>query len=81
MADLIPQLRQTFPAVLRDAGEDASSRVIEFFTVEIHNPNTREAFARAVRRFFRWGQPSDSSIYPILSCRMAISGGNSGVSV
>jgi len=54
MADLIPQLRQTLPAVLQDAGEDASSRVIEFFTAEIRNPNTREAYARAVRRFFRW---------------------------
>ena len=54
MADLIPQLRSTLPAVLRGAGEDASDRVIEFFTAEIRNPNTREAYARAVRRFFRW---------------------------
>jgi site-specific recombinase XerD len=54
MADLIPQLRKTLPAVLQDAGEDASSRVIEFFTAEIRNPNTREAYGRAVRRFFRW---------------------------
>jgi site-specific recombinase XerD len=28
--------------------------VIEFFTAEIRNENTREAYARAVRRFFRW---------------------------
>jgi site-specific recombinase XerD len=54
MADLIPQLRQALPAVLQDAGEKASDRVIEFFTAEIRNPNTREAYARAVRRFFRW---------------------------
>jgi len=54
MADLIPQLRQTLPAVLRGASEEASDRVIEFFTAEIRNPNTREAYARAVRRFFRW---------------------------
>jgi len=54
MADLIPELRQTLPAVLQDAGEEASDRVIEFFTAEIRNPNTREAYARAVRRFFRW---------------------------
>ncbi|WP_103028691.1 tyrosine-type recombinase/integrase [Salinibacter altiplanensis] len=54
MADLIPQLKQTLPAVLQDAGEDASERVIEFFTAEIRNSNTREAYARAVRRFFRW---------------------------
>ena len=54
MADLIPQLRQMLPAVLQDAGKDASDRVIEFFTAEIRNENTREAYARAVRRFFRW---------------------------
>ena len=54
MSDLIPQLRQTLPAVLQDAGEEASDRVIEFFTAEIRNSNTREAYARAVRRFFRW---------------------------
>ncbi len=47
MADLIPQLRRALPTVLQDAGEDASSRVIEFFTAEIRNPNTREAYARA----------------------------------
>lgn len=52
--DLIPQLKRTLPKILEDAGEDASSRVIEFFTAEIRNPNTRKAYARAVRRFFRW---------------------------
>jgi hypothetical protein len=40
--------------VLQDVGEEATDRVIEFFTAEIRNPNTREAYARAVRRFFRW---------------------------
>lgn len=54
MTDLIPQLKRTLPKILEDAGEDASQRVIEFFTAEIRNPNTREAYARAVRRFFRW---------------------------
>lgn len=54
MADLIPQLKRTLPAVLRDTGEEASGRVIEFFTAEIRNLNTREAYARAARRFFRW---------------------------
>jgi site-specific recombinase XerD len=28
--------------------------VLEFFTADIRNPNTREAYARAARRFFRW---------------------------
>ncbi|MCS4139507.1 site-specific recombinase XerD [Salinibacter ruber] len=54
MADLIPQLRQTVPTVLQDAGDGASDRVIEFFTAEIRNENTRKAYAQTVRRFFRW---------------------------
>jgi site-specific recombinase XerD len=55
MADLVPQLKKTLPAIVQDAGAAAEERVIEFFTAEIRNPNTREAYARAVRRFFRWG--------------------------
>ena len=54
MPDLIPQLRRALPAVLQDAGEDTADRVIKFFTAEIRNSNTREAYARAVKRFFRW---------------------------
>jgi hypothetical protein len=54
MADLIPQLESTLPKVLGEAGEEVSSRTIEFFTAEIRNENTRKAYARAVRRFFRW---------------------------
>jgi site-specific recombinase XerD len=68
MADLIPQLRQTLPAVLQDAGEDTADRVIEFFTAEIRNENTRKAYAQAVRRFFEWAskrQLSLSEIQPV----------------
>jgi site-specific recombinase XerD len=54
MAGLIPQLRSALPAALQDAGEDTADRVIEFFTAEIRNKNTREAYGRAVRRFFWW---------------------------
>ena len=54
MANLIPQLESTLPRVIEEADEDASRRVIEFFTAEIRNPNTRKAYARAVRRFFQW---------------------------
>jgi len=66
MADLILQLRSALPAVLQDAGEDATDQVIEFFTAEIRNSNTREAYARAVRRFFRWAhQLNLSDIEPV----------------
>ena len=54
MADLVPQLRSALPAIVQDAGEETSERVIEFFTAELRNSNTRKAYARAVRRFFRW---------------------------
>ena len=40
--------------MFRDAGEHASRRLIEFFTVTIRNRNTREAYGRAVRDFCRW---------------------------
>lgn len=43
------------PKMFRDAGEDASRRLIEFFTVTIRNRNTREAYGRAVRDFCDWG--------------------------
>ncbi len=42
------------PKIFRDAGESASRRLIEFFTVTIRNRNTREAYGRAVRDFCDW---------------------------
>src|SRR5437879_1895183 len=45
---------QGLPTLILDAGEKAGWRFIEFFTANIRNPNTREAYARAVVRFCRW---------------------------
>ena len=42
------------PAIITDAGERASWRFFEFFTANIRNRNTRQAYARAVVAFFRW---------------------------
>jgi site-specific recombinase XerD len=42
------------PAVIAHAGERAGWRFIEFFTANIRNKNTREAYARAVAQFFGW---------------------------
>jgi hypothetical protein len=36
------------------AGERTAWRFVEFFTATIRNPNTREAYARAVGRFLAW---------------------------
>lgn len=42
------------PAIVADAGDHAARRFVEFFTATIRNPNTRAAYARAVRDFFAW---------------------------
>jgi len=42
------------PALFRNAGEHATRRFIEFFTANIRNWNTRQAYARAVYRFADW---------------------------
>jgi site-specific recombinase XerD len=42
------------PALIADAGEQASWRYVEFFTANIRNPNTRRAYARACSTFLAW---------------------------
>jgi Phage integrase, N-terminal SAM-like domain len=42
------------PALIADLGDEAAWRYVEFFTANIHNPNTRRAYARACARFFAW---------------------------
>jgi len=42
------------PALLRTLNEPGLLRFLEFFTVNIRNPNTRAAYGRAARNFLRW---------------------------
>src|ERR1700719_3312399 len=42
------------PKLIADAGENAGLRFLDFFTANIRNPNTRAAYAVAVRAFFAW---------------------------
>ena len=42
------------PPTVREAGPSAQRRLVEFFSAEIRNPNTRQAYANAAGRFFRW---------------------------
>ena len=42
------------PALIAAEGESASLRFLDFFTANIRNPNTRAAYAVAVRAFFAW---------------------------
>lgn len=57
MTNMLPVLRQStliLPAQIDRAGEPARSRFLEFFTVNIRNPNTRAAYGRAAGTFLRW---------------------------
>ena len=47
-------LTTVVPRIVADAGPDAARRFVEFFTATIRNPNTRDAYARAVRAFLGW---------------------------
>ena len=42
------------PGLIREAGPSAEQRLVEFFTAEIRNPNTRQAYVFATARFFEW---------------------------
>jgi integrase len=42
------------PAIITGTGDRAAWRFIEFFTVNIRNPNTRRAYGRGVGDSFRW---------------------------
>src|SRR5437660_2891077 len=42
------------PALISREGRRASTRFLEFFTVNIRNPNTRLAYAKAVAQFLAW---------------------------
>ena len=42
------------PAIVERAGPAAAERVVEFFTAQIRNANTRAGYAKAVTQFFTW---------------------------
>jgi len=53
------KLNLVLPNLIVDAGKPTAKRFIEFFTANIRNPNTREAYGRAVRDFFAWCDEND----------------------
>jgi len=57
------------PALIVAAAEKAQIRFVEFFVVNIRNPNTRRAYAKAVRQFLAWcenaGVPSVAAVQPV----------------
>ena len=46
------------PTLFLEAGEQVWQRVVEFFTAQIRNHNTRLAYAQAVNQFARWCEDS-----------------------
>ena len=42
------------PNLVVAAGPEVSRRFMEFFLVSIRNPNTRSAYAGALKQFFLW---------------------------
>jgi hypothetical protein len=51
---LQPYDKTLVPTLFTGAGEQASYRFIEYFTARIRNPNTRQAYFRAVNRRGRY---------------------------
>jgi hypothetical protein len=73
-ASPLPSLRsarQLVPALIADAGEQASWRYVEFFTASISNPNTRRAYARACAHFFAWCENRGLALTTIRPCDVA----------
>lgn len=52
------------PALIAGAGERAAWRFLEFFTVNIRNPNTRAAYAHAAGDFLRWCEKHGRGLSP-----------------
>lgn len=57
------------PALITTAGDQASTRFLEFFAGTIRNAHTRRAYARAVGGFLTWcegmGVPSIAAVQPL----------------
>jgi site-specific recombinase XerD len=49
-----PGVAMVLPRAIDRAGKEAAKYTLEFFTARIPNPNTREAYGRAVWRFCQW---------------------------
>jgi site-specific recombinase XerD len=59
------------PALIARAGDRAGWRYVEFFTANIHNQNTRRAYARACAQFFAWCEDSALALTTIRPVHVA----------
>ena len=60
------------PPIVQRAGPMAAERVVEFFTAQIRNVNTREAYAKAVTQFFNWCDDRGLELYQISPVAVAV---------
>ncbi len=61
-AKIAPSLGSVAPILIKRAGAKATKRFYEFFTANIRNRNTREAYYRALTDFFAWCDQKNLSI-------------------
>lgn len=59
------------PALIAAAGPRASKRFVEFFTANIRNKNTRQAYARACGAFLAWCEDARLSLDDLESITIA----------
>lgn len=55
----------SLPVLIRNAGENAERRFLEYFTAHIRNAGTRRAYGHAVGRFCQWCEWHDISLYQV----------------
>ena len=55
------------PAVVVNLGRDATKRFLTFFSDNIRNKNTRQAYHRAACRFFEWCEVNELDFHRIES--------------
>src|SRR4051794_10202315 len=55
------------PAVVAASGPELANRFLEFFLVAIRNPNTRRAYAQAVRQFCAWLEQHQAADLPAVA--------------
>ena len=50
----LEKIEDQLPAIVQAASQKTRWRFIDFFTSSIRNPNTREAYQRAILQFLNW---------------------------
>ncbi len=50
----VANIANRVPALIHSAGSRASTRFLEFFILNVRNPNTRRAYGRAISEFLDW---------------------------